>query len=64
MNGMFNGCSSLETLPDISTQNSKKVKYKENMFKNCNKNIIPKKLFCFLIISNLMLKLIINLYFI
>ena len=47
MNGMFNGCSSLESLPDISKQNTKKVKYKENMFKNYNKNIIPKKLFFF-----------------
>ena len=43
MYSMFYNCSSLNSLPDITKWNIKKLKYKEGMFKGCKERIIPKK---------------------
>ena len=36
MNGMFAGCSSLISLPDLSKWNTEKVTYIHGMFYKCN----------------------------
>ena len=44
MKSMFDGCSALISLPDISKWNISKLQNKIDMFKNCSKNlIIPNK---------------------
>ena len=43
MSDMFYNCSSLNSLPDISKWNIKKLKDKTDMFAGCNEHIIPKK---------------------
>ena len=44
MNGMFSGCKSLSSLPDISKWNTHNVTNMSNMFSHCNSSlIIPKK---------------------
>jgi surface protein len=36
MSGMFSGCGSLESLPDISKWNTSKVTDMSDMFEDCN----------------------------
>ena len=44
MSSMFNGCSSLLNLPDISKWNTNNVTDMKNMFDGCSKSlIIPDK---------------------
>ena len=44
MESMFNGCSSLKSLPNIFKWNISKLENKINMFNNCSKNLnIPNK---------------------
>jgi surface protein len=39
MNNMFEGCEKITNLSIISNWNIKNVKFKEDIFKGCNKNI-------------------------
>ena len=44
MGSMFEGCSLLESLPDISKWNIKNVSYLNGMFEGCKENLnIPKE---------------------
>jgi len=44
MNYMFENCSSLISLPDISKWDISKIKEMKDMFKGCSKSlVIPKK---------------------
>ena len=43
MKYMFRNCESLNSLPDISKWNTKKLKEKTDMFYGCKEYIIPKK---------------------
>ena len=44
MESMFDGCSSLKSLTDISKWNISNLENKIDMFNNCSKNlIIPNK---------------------
>ena len=41
---MFEGCISLESIPDILKWNISHVNFKNDMFKDCNPNLkIPKQ---------------------
>ena len=55
MSKMFENCSSLESFPNLSKWKTKKELEKIDMFKGCNKKIIPKKFkgcFIFRVITN------------
>jgi len=42
---MFNGCSSLQSLPDLERWNTSNLKEKKRMFWGCRSNLnIPQKL--------------------
>ena len=44
MESLFDGCCNLKSLPDISKWNISNLKNKNDMFKNCSKNLnIPEK---------------------
>ena len=44
MSNMFEGCISLESIPDILKWNISHVNFKNDMFKDCNPNLkIPKQ---------------------
>ena len=43
MSDMFDGCTSLKSLPDISKWDLNKKLDKKDMFYNCDEKIIPEK---------------------